>query len=553
MSRRSLVLALALAAVAAAGPALAAQPAKKTVCTITVNSADEKEMFQSRLPRDKYQFVELVERGRPDWLASACSKGIQCDALIISGHFAGTDFFSEEIETKEYLPVDEMERVSCSDSCPGLFSNLKEVYLFGCNTLNTESLEGSSAEIIRTLTRSGVPRGEAERQSRALAVKHGETNRDHMRRIFADVPVIYGFSSKAPVGAVAAGTLSRYFHSGGAAEVGSGRASGKLLGMFAGNSMTATSGVGDSGPQAAYREQVCQFHDERLELAQKLDFVHEILDRDMTEVRMYLDRIEKLVTALTDSDRSNPAVADELAQIAADKAARDRFLAFARDNDRPEVSARMVKVAGALGWLAPEAQRVEHVRIVAGILGRNNLGPSDVDFVCGLNADRRLDAAFARLQTTPAQLGNAAVGAVLACMGNATGHERVLRATASANLADVHIAQVYFKHRPLTDAAELRAMTLDVAAMPASEAKIRALETLAGQRISDRESLEALARSYAQSESVAVQRAIAGILLRADFKSIERPELIRTLSGRRLRSADGQDIIDVLLRRLRLS
>lgn len=552
MSCRSLVLALSVALVAA-GTAFAAPPAKKTVCTITVNSADEKEMFQQRLPRDKYEFVELVERGRPDWLASACSKGIKCDALIISGHFAGTDFFSEEIETKEFLPVDEMERVSCSDSCPGLFSNLKEVYLFGCNTLNTQSLEGSSAEIIRTLTRSGVPRAEAERQSRALAVKHGETNRDHMRRIFADVPVIYGFSAKAPVGAVAASTLSRYFQSGGAAEVASGRPSGKLLGLFAANSMTSTSGVGESGSQAAYREQVCQFYDERLELPQKLDFVHEILDRDMTEVRMYLDRIEKLVTALSVEDRSDRAVADELAQIAADHPARDRFLAFARDNDRPEVSARMVKVAGALGWLTPEAQRAEHVRLVGGILGRNNLGPSDVDFVCGLNADRRLDPDFARLQTVPTQPGNAAVGAVTACMGSADGHDRVLRATASANLADVHVAQVYFKHRPLTNAAELRAMTLDVAAMPASEAKIRALETLAGQRISDRESLEALARSYAQSESVGVQRAIAGILLRADFKSIERPELIRMLSQRRLRSADGQDIIDVLLRRLRVS
>jgi len=33
---------------------------KKTVCTITVNSADEKEAFRRTLPPDKYQFVELV-------------------------------------------------------------------------------------------------------------------------------------------------------------------------------------------------------------------------------------------------------------------------------------------------------------------------------------------------------------------------------------------------------------------------------------------------------------------------------------------------------------
>src|SRR5436309_1194667 len=82
-------------------------------------------------------FVELVERGRPDWLASACQQRVRCDVLIISGHFNGrTDFFSDRPDKREYLPVDEMERVSCSDSCSGLFAQVKEVYLFGCNTLN---------------------------------------------------------------------------------------------------------------------------------------------------------------------------------------------------------------------------------------------------------------------------------------------------------------------------------------------------------------------------------------------------------------------------------
>ena len=105
---------------------------KKTVCSITVNSADEKEAFRRSLPPNKYQFVELVERGRSDWLESACRQGIRCDVLVISGHYdGGNEFFSDQLEVREYLPVAEMERVSCSDSCPGLFSQLKEVYLFG--------------------------------------------------------------------------------------------------------------------------------------------------------------------------------------------------------------------------------------------------------------------------------------------------------------------------------------------------------------------------------------------------------------------------------------
>ena len=99
---------------------------RKTVCTITVNSPDERDTFRRYLPSDQYDFVELVERGRPDWLASACRAGVQCDVLLISGHFDGGDeFYSDRVVARESLPVDELTRASCSDSCPALFSQLK--------------------------------------------------------------------------------------------------------------------------------------------------------------------------------------------------------------------------------------------------------------------------------------------------------------------------------------------------------------------------------------------------------------------------------------------
>src|ERR1700693_3806316 len=220
---------------------------KKTVCSITVNSPDEKEAFRRSLPADRYQFVELVERGRADWLESACRQGIRCDILVISGHYdGGNEFFSDQLAAREFLPVAEMERVSCSDSCPGLFSQLKEVYLFGCNTLNPEALRSASAEIGRSLIRSGSSRADAERLSRALSARHGESSRDRMRLIFKDVPVIYGFSSVAPLGPTAASLLGRYFQSAGSGELGSGRASAKLLNQFAGHSLVVASGLGDS-------------------------------------------------------------------------------------------------------------------------------------------------------------------------------------------------------------------------------------------------------------------------------------------------------------------
>jgi hypothetical protein len=286
---------------------------KKTVCSITVNSPDEKEAFRRSLPPDKFQFVELVERGRPDWLESACRQGIHCDVLVISGHYdGGNEFFSAEVDAQEFLPVAEMERVSCSDSCPGLFSQLKEVYLFGCNTLNPEAMRSASAEIWRSLVRSGHSRADAERLSRALSARHGESSRDRMQLIFKDVPAIYGFSSVAPLGPTAASILGRYFQYAGSGEIGGGRASARLLGQFAGHSLTVSSGLTDSDPRMVHRRDVCQFSDDRLSSAQKVDFIHRLVGREMAEVRMFLDRIEKYAASLSEAERQVPAVARAL-------------------------------------------------------------------------------------------------------------------------------------------------------------------------------------------------------------------------------------------------
>src|SRR6478609_7348761 len=108
---------------------------KQTVCTITINSADEKEAFRRFLPEDKYQFVELVERNRKDWLESACEAKVSCDVLVISGHHGEGN-------------------VSCSGSCP-LFEHLKEVYLFGCNTMNSQPQHTISGEVARSYLREG--------------------------------------------------------------------------------------------------------------------------------------------------------------------------------------------------------------------------------------------------------------------------------------------------------------------------------------------------------------------------------------------------------------
>ena len=51
---------------------------------------------------------------------------MRCDVLLVSGHCDGVNpFSSDQLKASEVLPVDELERVSCSASCPGPFSRLK--------------------------------------------------------------------------------------------------------------------------------------------------------------------------------------------------------------------------------------------------------------------------------------------------------------------------------------------------------------------------------------------------------------------------------------------
>ena len=65
-----------------------------------------------------------------------------------------------------------------------------------------------------------------------------------------------------------------------------------------------------------------------------------------------------------------------------------------------------------------------------------------------------------------------------------------------------------------------------------------------------RRSLQELARLFTAARSVQVQRAIAGILIRADYRMLARNDLARSLRQNRLRSPDGDDVIDALIRRL---
>ena len=360
---------VALAAVFAIAFAHGAHAAKKTVCTITVNSSDEKEAFRRHLPADRYEFVELVERGRPDWLETARQKGIRCDILIISGHYDGGDyaggneFFSEHVDSHEFLPVEEMERVACSEPDDGLFSRLKEVYLFGCNTLNPQTLRSAPPEIARTLVQSGHSAADAERLSRALSARYADSSRDRMRQIFRNVPAIYGFSRWRRSGPTAATYLDRYLRRGACGKSQAAGPSAKILGYFPGRSLTLTRGLTDADADAGFRRDVCQ-HLRRPAVHRAEGGVDSSAARPRHGRGSNFPRSAGTVRVVARRSRRGGRRMSRARSttLPGDRVARMRYLEFLRESDRPAVRARMIEVAGEFGWLSPDERRAEMMR-----------------------------------------------------------------------------------------------------------------------------------------------------------------------------------------------
>jgi hypothetical protein len=472
---------------------------------------------------------------------------VRCDVLVISGHFAGTDFYSSQ--HGEHLPVEEIERVACSDSCPDLFSQLKEVYLFGCDTLKAEPVKSAAPEIVRGLVRAGRAPAEASQLARLLSERNAESARERMRRAFPGVPVIYGFSSLAPYGRVAGPMLRGYLQGVSAESVGSGEVSRTLLKLFGPSSMVATEGASAGEAHADYRVEACRFHDDRVTPAGRVAFMHTLLASPMPEVRIAFDRVEKFFGAIGDEERASPAFEAASAALAQDSTARGSYLAIVRDTQDPALRVRMIALARRVGWLGAEGERAEVAATISDVLASGTASFGEVDMVCALNGDRSLDAEIVHFGVAhlPSTAANAAA---LACLGSPESHLRTVRALASANEDDVRVAQAYLRHRPIVDPAELREVVASIAAMKAPAAQARALEALSRLHVTDSAALDELARIFARSTSLAVQRAVAEVFIRSGSQGPRDAVLAATFRKHRLSPPGGADLIDVLLTRM---
>lgn len=204
---------LTLMATAFVSPAAQAQVPgiqKKTICTATINSTEEKESFQKYLSADYFNFVELVKNKTDiDFLSRSCrSQKIKCDVVLVSGHFGGGFTDNKTF----FLPVEDMEKTSCG-GCPNVLGDASVVYLFGCNTLAGKDLDGRTPEEYFQVLTDEVGLEPAEARA-TVAVRYsalGDSFNDRLRRIFKGSAVIAGFNSKAPLGSQIQPSINAYF------------------------------------------------------------------------------------------------------------------------------------------------------------------------------------------------------------------------------------------------------------------------------------------------------------------------------------------------------
>lgn len=196
---------------------------KKNVCSITINSNDEIELFKKSLSPKDFNFIELTlvnsdknksqnneneeSSNKDNWLKESCKQGITCDMLVISGHFGGSFFGSSGFS----LPLETLELASCDNSCSGILHKPKEVFLFGCNTLaGKEKDQRTPEQYAQVLMNDGFSAEQARQISAFRYSPLGSSFSDRMSRVFSAVPRIYGFSSIAPSGKSATPFLRDY-------------------------------------------------------------------------------------------------------------------------------------------------------------------------------------------------------------------------------------------------------------------------------------------------------------------------------------------------------
>lgn len=355
---------------------------RPNLCLITINSPDEGEIFREKL-KNQFNVFELASGAPTGFLRRACQAGVECDVLLVSGHFAGSFFGS----TIYRLSTQEMELASCESGCRGLFQRPKEVFLFGCNTLATKSPDHRSAREYAEILTSHYQfsRAQAEEVAAFRYSPIGGEFAERMRTIFPGSR-LFGYSGVGPSGPQVRERLQKYVD--GIPDYGlhfrdfdplHGKPNTSLAQILKGSVFTEARGAGPDAENA-----VCVLNDKSRSVSDRLKWINRVF-RDERSRLQYLPVVEKFLEKIEENfSRGLPDTEQGiLDRLQHDLQARKTVL---KQIERPVpglISAQLdiLNFARRVGWVLGE----DYHRRGRKLLGRSlkkNLGRADADVIC---------------------------------------------------------------------------------------------------------------------------------------------------------------------------
>jgi hypothetical protein len=420
-------IAAALIGAPARGEPVAAPRLK--VCVVSLNDPDEIEAFRSNLDPRQFELVDIrgpvtspysphqspLGQGGASWLLAACRPTLTCDVMVYSAEFAGHFFGKSGVS----LSLQEMEEASCQARCAGLFRRPLEVFLLGCNTLATKDEDRRTPEqYLRVLLDHGFDQAAAERVVELRYGPLGPSFRESLRRVFAGVPRIYGFSSVAPRAEYTAPMLARYLR-GLPDYAGALRRSAHdetpnraLLSAFQHTSLTQTVGLMPGEPGAIDRANVCALYDETRPLSQRLRIAYGLLARP--DALRFVPTVEVFLSRHP-AAKYSPIERSIFSEIPYLYAARDDVLAVVRQLDASALKLELAHFALLVGWLGQDEFHAMAVAAVRQLLAQQ-LSAETVDVVCAITTHESLRDDFDADSFSPMFYSDAQGIRLLSCL-----------------------------------------------------------------------------------------------------------------------------------------
>ena len=193
---------------------------KTTFCFFSLNNPKEFDELKKQYQAKDVEIKEFYGTGSAG-TADSASKSVEkqfknmlksgeCDSLVISGHhtgyFAGKQSVDKSSDS-QILDLDFMEEMSCEEGCDEWFSNVKSLFLMGCQTVKTPTrLENDSdspdSETIRIVTGNATPTSagyihEIVNQAYSSTLDQNNKLSHRYLRMFPNSS-LYGWGEKSP-------------------------------------------------------------------------------------------------------------------------------------------------------------------------------------------------------------------------------------------------------------------------------------------------------------------------------------------------------------------